>query len=75
MSVRVRPSAPSSVPGCVAVARRTLDPLALVRIQARQPKLIQKVTQWPWTYPGLRLHSSGIHRLQAGGCLTTDIPE
>ena len=35
MSVRVRPSA--LMPSCVVVARGTLDPLALVRIQARQP--------------------------------------
>ena len=39
MSVRVRPSAPryDTMPGCVAVAQRTLDPLAQVRILARQP--------------------------------------
>ena len=37
MSVRLRPSAQSKLmPSCVVVARRTLDPLALVRIQARQ---------------------------------------
>ena len=38
MSVRVRPSAPDvTLPSCVAVARGTLDPLAQVRILARQP--------------------------------------
>ena len=38
MSVRVRPSAPGvTLPSCVAVARGTLDPLAQVRILARQP--------------------------------------
>jgi hypothetical protein len=40
VSVRIRPSAPYSealLPGCVAVAQRTLDPLAQVRILARQP--------------------------------------
>jgi ribonuclease HI len=31
-----------SVPGCVAVAQRTLDPLAQVRILARQPTKIRK---------------------------------
>ncbi len=35
MSVRARPSA--RMPSCVVVARGTLNPLALVRIQARQP--------------------------------------
>ena len=40
MSVRIRPSAQNkAMPGCVVVARGTLDPLALVRIQARQPVL------------------------------------
>ena len=37
MSVRARPSALYEMPSCVVVARGTLDPLALVRIQARQP--------------------------------------
>ena len=37
MSVRARPSALYRMPSCVVVARGTLDPLALVRIQARQP--------------------------------------
>ena len=38
MSVRVRPSAPDvTLPSCVAVARGTLNPLAQVRILARQP--------------------------------------
>ena len=39
MSVRIRPSAPEhcALPGCVVVAQRTLDPLAQVRILARQP--------------------------------------
>jgi hypothetical protein len=36
MSVRARPSAPQ-MPSCVAVARRTLNPFAQVRILARQP--------------------------------------
>ena len=38
VSVRVRPSAPDvALPSCVAVARGTLNPLAQVRILARQP--------------------------------------
>ena len=38
MSVRIRPSAPSLLlPSCVVVAQGTLDPLAQVRILARQP--------------------------------------
>jgi hypothetical protein len=43
VSVRIRPSAPAlgflwvSVPSCVVVAQGTLDPLAQVRILARQP--------------------------------------
>ena len=40
VSVRIRPSAPRLevlLPGGVAVAQRTLDPLAQVRILARQP--------------------------------------
>jgi hypothetical protein len=39
VSVRIRPSAPerNTVPGCVVVAQRTLNPLAQVRILARQP--------------------------------------
>jgi hypothetical protein len=57
VSVRVRPSAPRSVPGCVAVARRTLDPLALVRIQARQPKPTHGVTQGTQTGNAFRLHN------------------
>ncbi len=47
VSVRIRPSAPKpdKLPGCVAVAQRTLDPLAQVRILARQPtKSRQKLT-------------------------------
>jgi hypothetical protein len=44
VSVRIRPSAPKHniVPGCVVVAQRTLDPLAQVRILARQPTKISK---------------------------------
>jgi ribonuclease HI len=44
VSVRIRPSAPKDgiVPGCVVVAQRTLDPLAQVRILARQPTKIGK---------------------------------
>jgi hypothetical protein len=44
VSVRIRPSAPryDMVPGCVVVAQRTLDPLAQVRILARQPPRIRK---------------------------------
>ena len=38
MSVRIRPSAPGlELPSCVVVAQGTLDPLAQVRILARQP--------------------------------------
>jgi hypothetical protein len=38
VSVRIRPSAPIlKVPSCVVVAQGTLDPLAQVRILARQP--------------------------------------
>jgi hypothetical protein len=38
VSVRIRPSAPGlEVPSCVVVAQGTLDPLAQVRILARQP--------------------------------------
>jgi hypothetical protein len=33
---------PPALPGGVAVAQRTLDPLALVRIQARQPEQIEE---------------------------------
>jgi hypothetical protein len=62
VSVRVRPSAPNSVPGCVAVARRTLDPLALVRIQARQPEPTQMVTRRAQTGVGLRLHHMSTHQ-------------
>jgi hypothetical protein len=46
VSVRIRPSAPEHdmVPGCVAVAQRTLDPLAQVRILARQPANVKTRT-------------------------------
>ena len=38
MSVRIRPSAPGlELPSCVVVAQGILDPLAQVRILARQP--------------------------------------
>jgi hypothetical protein len=41
VSVRIRPSAPDSpMPSCVVVAQGTLDPLAQVRILARQPFII-----------------------------------
>ena len=52
MSVRLRPSAVNWMPGCVGVARRTLDPLALVRIQARQPEL-KELNEWTKNLPGV----------------------
>jgi hypothetical protein len=48
VSVRTRPSAPTTMPSGVVVAPGTLDPLAQVRILARQPLFI---SLHPTPYP------------------------
>ena len=45
------------VPGCVAVAQRTLDPLAQVRILARQPTNAKMKTSEPKLLDSGSLHS------------------
>ena len=75
MSVRLRPSAQSKLmPSCVAVARRTLDPLALVRIQARQPKA-SEMNEWIKDLPRVPESMSRKEGLQEGFELTTLGPD
>jgi len=66
MSVRARPSAVRTLPSCVVVAQRTLNPFAKVRILARQPPFSASNSSNLTSYVALAVSDSGNKIRQSG---------